>query len=108
MSQNPTNQSSTKGFDLVSYAHMSYSKKDVAVIERAVALARQAHAGQFRKSGQEYIEHPLNVAKILVDWKMDLSSVVAGVLHDVVEDTDCTIEETAIRWRCGFSRRGRD
>ena len=79
MSQNPTNQSSAKGFDLVSYARMSYSKKDVAVIERAVALARQAHAGQFRKSGQEYIEHPLNVAKILVDWKMNLNSVMAEI-----------------------------
>ena len=82
-----------KAFDLVSYAKMSYSSKDVAVIERAVILARKAHAGQYRKSGQEYIEHPLNVAKILVDWKMDLSSVVAGVLHDVVEDTEYTIED---------------
>lgn len=93
MSQNATHQPPAKSFDLVSYARMSYNKKDVAIIERAVAFARQAHTGQFRKSGQEYIEHPLNVAKILVDWKMDLSSVLAGILHDVVEDTDRTIEE---------------
>ncbi len=87
------NKKAFKSFDLVSYAKLSYSAKDVAIIERAVELARAKHAGQYRKSGQEYIEHPLNVAKILVDWKMDLSSVLAGVLHDAVEDTDCTLEE---------------
>lgn len=89
-SQSP---SKAKSFDLVSYAKLYYSAKDVAIIERAAEMARTKHAGQYRKSGQEYVEHPLNVAKILVDWKMDLSSVLAGVLHDVVEDTDCTLEQ---------------
>lgn len=89
----PSNQPKMRSFDLVSYAKLSYDKKDVAIIERAVDFARKAHTGQFRKSGQPYIEHPLNVAKILVDWRMDLSSVIAGILHDVVEDTPHTTEE---------------
>lgn len=88
----PSNQPKMRSFDLVSYAKLSYDKKDVAIIERAVDFARKAHTGQFRKSGQPYIEHPLNVAKILVDWRMDLSSVIAGILHDVVEDTPHTTE----------------
>ncbi|MDO4870703.1 MAG: RelA/SpoT family protein [Candidatus Saccharibacteria bacterium] len=92
----PTSQNSAakaKDFDLVSYAKLFYPPKEVEVISRAVDLARTAHTGQYRKSGWEYINHPLNVAKILVDWKMDLNSVVAGVLHDVIEDTDYTFEQ---------------
>jgi RelA/SpoT family (p)ppGpp synthetase len=59
-----------------------------ALVERAYRLAEQAHDGQVRKSGEPYIQHPLNVACLLTDLGMDVDSVVAGLLHDVVEDTD--------------------
>lgn len=60
---------------------------DFVKLDRAYALAEGAHSGQLRESGSEYISHPINVAKILADLQMDLDSIIAGVLHDVVEDT---------------------
>jgi RelA/SpoT family (p)ppGpp synthetase len=59
-----------------------------ALVERAYRLAEQAHDGQVRKSGEPYIQHPLSVAYLLADLGMDVDSIVAGLLHDVVEDTD--------------------
>ena len=66
---------------------------DQARIEKAVRLATKMHEGQKRKSGDPYIVHPLAVMKILQDWKMDEDTVIAGVLHDTVEDTGLTLEE---------------
>ena len=60
---------------------------DMDVIDRAVDTACRAHAGQFRSSGEEYVIHPLMVAKILVELGMDTETIVAALLHDVVEDT---------------------
>ena len=68
-------------------------KMDQARIEKAVQLATKMHEGQKRKSGDPYIVHPLAVMKILQDWKMDEDTVIAGVLHDTVEDTGLTLEE---------------
>mgnify|MGYP000127455027 FL=1 len=62
-------------------------------IEAAYRLAEEKHRGQMRSSGEPYIIHPLSVAAILVGLGMDSESVMAGLLHDVVEDTDCTVEE---------------
>ena len=62
-------------------------------IAEAFLLADRKHRGQKRSSGEPYIIHPLSVAAILVDLGMDTQSVVAGLLHDVVEDTDCTLED---------------
>ena len=62
-------------------------------IQQAVKLATKAHEGQLRKTGEPYIIHPLAVQKILQEWNMDEDSIVAGILHDVVEDTDVTIEQ---------------
>ena len=62
-------------------------------IEKAVKVATKAHEGQFRKSGDPYIVHPLAVMKILQDWHMDEDTIIAGVLHDTVEDTDLTLED---------------
>ena len=62
-------------------------------IEAAYRLAEEKHREQKRSSGEPYIIHPLSVAAILVGLGMDSESVMAGLLHDVVEDTDCTIEE---------------
>jgi GTP pyrophosphokinase len=66
---------------------------DVAKIEKAYDLANAAHEGQTRKSGDPYIIHPVAVAQILVDLGMDTDSIVAALLHDVVEDTKHGLDE---------------
>ncbi len=71
---------------------------DTDRIEEAYLLAAEKHKEQRRSSGEPYIIHPLSVAAILVGLGMDTESVIAGLLHDVVEDTDCTLEELARRF----------
>ncbi len=66
---------------------------DEEVINRAVDFATKAHAGQFRSSGEEYVCHPLQVALILVQMGMDTETIVAALLHDVVEDTPVTLAD---------------
>ncbi|MBY0123915.1 bifunctional (p)ppGpp synthetase/guanosine-3',5'-bis(diphosphate) 3'-pyrophosphohydrolase [Bacillus sp. S/N-304-OC-R1] len=63
----------------------------VALVQKAYDYARHAHREQYRKSGEPYIIHPIQVAGILADLEMDPSTVAAGFLHDVVEDTDVTL-----------------
>ena len=67
-------------------------------ITEAYRLAEEKHREQRRSSGEPYIIHPLSVAAILVELGMDSQSVMAGLLHDVVEDTDCTIEDITARF----------
>lgn len=66
---------------------------DEKLLRKAAAFIAEAHEGQFRKSGMPYTEHPFEVAKILADLHLDTSSVLAGLLHDVVEDTPHTLQE---------------
>ncbi|MBQ3394583.1 MAG: bifunctional (p)ppGpp synthetase/guanosine-3',5'-bis(diphosphate) 3'-pyrophosphohydrolase [Oscillospiraceae bacterium] len=66
---------------------------DLELIDRAFELADKSHAGQFRKTGERYIEHPLEVAGILVEQGMDSATIAAAIMHDVVEDTEVTIED---------------
>lgn len=66
---------------------------DVALLRKAYDYAEQAHRGQRRISGEEYITHPLAVTHILADLELDLATLLAGLLHDVVEDTGCTLED---------------
>jgi guanosine-3',5'-bis(diphosphate) 3'-pyrophosphohydrolase len=66
---------------------------DMDKIERAYQMAKRAHEGTFRRSGEPYIVHPVSAAIILVELGMDTDSIVAALLHDVVEDTDVTLEE---------------
>ena len=66
---------------------------DISQIEKAYRIADTAHTGQFRKSGEPYIIHPLSVALILADLELDKETIVGGLLHDVVEDTVMTEEE---------------
>ena len=66
---------------------------DVSMVEKAYRIAKNAHEGQFRKSGEAYIIHPLWVAIILADLEMDKETITAGILHDVVEDTIMTEDE---------------
>src|SRR5215467_8517683 len=63
---------------------------EVALVERAFAFSENAHQGQFRKSGEPYITHPLAVASILSQWRLDAQGLAAALLHDVMEDTDVT------------------
>ena len=62
-------------------------EQDVATIQRAYNFAEAAHAGQFRRTGHHYITHPLAVANILASMRMDCQSIVAAIMHDVLEDT---------------------
>ena len=66
---------------------------DQNLLERAYYFAQGAHLGQYRNSGEEYINHPLEVACILADLELDLTTIIGGLLHDVVEDTRVTVEE---------------
>ncbi|PMU48769.1 (p)ppGpp synthetase, partial [Pseudomonas sp. GP01-A3] len=66
---------------------------DVAFIKHAYEYARDAHSEQFRKSGEPYIIHPIQVAGILVSLEMDATTISAGFLHDVVEDTEVSKED---------------
>lgn len=68
-------------------------KQQVAQIKKAFEFARKAHEGQKRKSGEDYIWHPVAVAEILADIRLDHESLIAALLHDVVEDTPVTKEE---------------
>jgi len=66
---------------------------DLPMIAKAYRLADEAHRGQVRKSGDAYITHPLAVAETLAEFGMDSESIVAAILHDVVEDTDVTLAQ---------------
>lgn len=81
--------------DLISRVRKYHPSDDITLIEKAYEVAGTAHAGQVRKSGEPYIVHPLYVAIILADLEMDKETIAAGLLHDVVEDTDWTLDDLA-------------
>src|SRR3978361_1318951 len=66
---------------------------DLQMVRRAYQFAAAAHDGQTRKSGDPYVTHPLAVAQIIAELKLDVSSICAGLLHDCVEDTSATVEQ---------------
>ena len=68
---------------------------DLGLVERAYRFSEQSHHGQQRASGEPYLSHPLEVAGLLVDFKMDVTTVTAGLLHDVLEDTQTTKDDLA-------------
>ncbi|MDY4821348.1 MAG: bifunctional (p)ppGpp synthetase/guanosine-3',5'-bis(diphosphate) 3'-pyrophosphohydrolase, partial [Lachnospiraceae bacterium] len=78
---------------LIARVKKYHPSDDISMIEKAYKVASKAHEGQFRKSGEPYIIHPLYVAIILADLEMDKETIVAGILHDVVEDTIMTEEQ---------------
>lgn len=82
-----------KQAELLERARPFYGKNQLLELEHAIDVARTAHKGQKRNSGEPYIVHPMAVAATLIDWGMDIDSVLAGVLHDTVEDTDVTLEQ---------------
>lgn len=71
----------------------SYNPDEIEIVKKAYKIAEEAHASQKRESGEPYIIHPLNVCMNLTKFKADGASLCAGLLHDVVEDTDYTLED---------------
>ncbi len=70
-----------------------FPNADCEFIRKAYLYSEKAHEGQIRRSGEAYISHPLGVAAILVELRLDLASIATGLLHDTVEDTHATLEE---------------
>lgn len=79
--------------ELIASVKKYHPSADISMIEKAYTIAKNAHEGQVRKSGEPYIIHPLCVAIILADLELDKETIVAGILHDVVEDTVMTNEQ---------------
>lgn len=71
----------------------SYSKEEQMMIKKSLIIAIRQHDGQYRKSGEPYINHPIEVANILIQNGADYETVSAGLLHDVIEDTDMTLKK---------------
>lgn len=84
--------------ELKQYIIESERPVDIEKVEQAYDIAEKAHAEQRRASGEPYIIHPIEVAFILVDLGMDTDCICAGLLHDVVEDTDITLDEVKKRF----------
>ncbi|GAB3857398.1 RelA/SpoT family protein [Dactylosporangium cerinum] len=81
---------------LIAQHKASHPKADVRLLQRAYDMAEHFHKGQYRKSGDPYITHPLAVATILADLGMDTTTLVAALLHDTIEDTEYTIERIQV------------
>ena len=79
--------------DLIASIRKYHPSADISLVENAYRIAHEAHEGQVRKSGEEYIIHPLCVAIILAELELDKETIAAGLLHDVLEDTVMTKEE---------------
>ena len=73
--------------------HPQFSDREREELDRAYLIAEEAHRGQLRKSGEPYITHPLAVAEILAGLGLDLSTIIAALLHDTVEDTDYHLDQ---------------
>jgi guanosine-3',5'-bis(diphosphate) 3'-pyrophosphohydrolase len=76
--------------DILEKASSYISEKESLVLQKAYVFAGKAHKGQVRRSGEPYLSHPLEVADYLADMKLDKTTLVAALLHDVLEDTDAT------------------
>src|SRR5438105_502438 len=89
----PQDHELVTGVDRLLRTIKSYNPKaDLKEVQRAFTFAETSHSGQKRQSGEDFIEHPLGVAQILADLGMDTTTLIAALLHDVVEDTDLTLE----------------
>jgi guanosine-3',5'-bis(diphosphate) 3'-pyrophosphohydrolase len=75
-----------------------FPNADIELVQKAYEFSKQAHEGQFRRSGEPYISHPLGVSEILADLKLDLPTIMTGLLHDTVEDTEVTLEDIEVHF----------
>lgn len=80
-------------YELVDLVKSYDPEADEDALNRAYVFAMKKHGGQLRTSGDPYYSHPIEVAGILTRFKLDCASIIAGLLHDTVEDTDTTVEE---------------
>lgn len=78
---------------IIEKANLYLPDKDINFIKKAYECAKIAHREQYRKSGEPYILHPIQVAEILIDLEMDPNTIAAALLHDVVEDTDVSLDQ---------------
>jgi len=93
-SENQANADITALFNsLLRKMRTYHPSSDFTLVEKAFRLADHAHKGQKRKSGEPYIIHPLEVATILAELELDRETVAAGILHDIIEDTDYTYQD---------------
>jgi len=79
--------------ELIEKIKSYYPQVSVQLLEKAYLFSEKAHEGQLRRSGEPYISHPLNVAGILADLKLDVDTIMTGLLHDTVEDTNVTLDD---------------
>ena len=78
---------------LVEKAKSYQDEKDIGKILKALEFSKEAHSKQFRYSGEPFFHHPIEVAILLTDIKLDSSSIASGLLHDTVEDTSITLND---------------
>jgi len=76
--------------DILEKVSSSYKEKDIHLLKKAYVFAARAHKGQIRRSGEPYLSHPLEVTNMLAEMRLDKTTLAAGLLHDVLEDTDVT------------------
>jgi GTP pyrophosphokinase len=88
----------TRFRDLLEIAHANRPTDDLDIVRRAYAISLQHHSGQLRASGEPYLVHPLEVAILLAEMKLDTTAIAAGLLHDSIEDTTLTIEELKLQF----------
>ncbi len=98
MPKDEFSESPTSLEDLIARLPRTYSDEDIQLIHNAYALASEAHADVPRASGEPYIIHPLAVAGILADLRLDAKAIAAGLLHDVAEDTTVSISDISKRF----------
>ncbi|MEI6228734.1 MAG: RelA/SpoT family protein [Candidatus Saccharibacteria bacterium] len=79
--------------ELIDHARPHYNEDQILELTSAIDFATESHSDQKRKSGDPYITHPIAVAETLIDWGMGIDSVIAGLLHDTVEDTGVTLDQ---------------
>lgn len=79
--------------DIIEKIQGQYAEKDLRLLQKAYVFAARAHKGQIRRSGEPYLSHPLEVTNILAEMNLDLTTLVAGLLHDVLEDTEVSPAE---------------
>ncbi|MGI6116423.1 HD domain-containing protein, partial [Luoshenia tenuis] len=84
--------------DFIARIEKIYPPEQVETLKQVYAFAQDAHKDQRRASGEPYIVHPLSVANILLDLGMDVDAIAAGLLHDVIEDTQYEYEDIAQRF----------
>ena len=82
-----------KSRELITSAEAYINKSDIDRIQKAIEFSSIAHHNQKRKSGEPYVYHPIEVAKILSEIKLDTSSIIAGLMHDIVEDTNISLSD---------------